>query len=596
MVYRNGVASIVALLALSVLATAQEAPEALLSADTQLYFRWDGVEAHRAAYEKTALGKMMQGDTGKFVDGVFGQLQDSIGTLLTAQQLLGGVPPAALEKLQKDAAEAPKLLGMLGKHGIVAGIEVRGLDPPTGQLTLIIPDAGSNPGPLFGTLRLFTTLIKEEVKEKKIAGRSVFHLDAEIVHVLWWVEGKHVVFVVGTDKPDAVLKRIEAKGNKLTDHPLYRRVAGFKEFETGARAFVDLAGLAKLAKTRGKEIVKLIDELGLDGLKGAVFYSGYDGIAERSLMELDIPGERKGLLRLAGGKPFKLSDVPPIPPDAGSWSMTNFELGKFYDVALSAIESIVNVVSPEDLPKVKEFALQADSALGINLRQDLFGTLGDKFVQYSSPSEGPLILGQTYLFKVTDGDKLLAALDQSIKSVGKLSGADVSVRKRKFHGAEVREVQIRQGFVVPTYVVHKGWLAVSFFPQPVHGFVMRANGELPGWQPDASVIASLEKFPKEFHSISVSDPRPTMNQILSLAPAVLGLLNTFLPDLRLEVGLLPNAQEATKHLFPNVSVVSDTGKMLRMETRASLALPFELAGLDTYSLIALFGFYAAARF
>jgi hypothetical protein len=389
---------------------------------------------------------------------------------------------------------------------------------------------------------------------------------------------------------------MQAKGNKLTDHPLYQRVAGFKEFETGARAFVDLAGLAKLAKTRGKEIAKLIDDLGLDSLKGVVFYSGYEGIAERSLMELDISGERKGLLRLAGGKPFKLADVPPIPPDAASWSMTNFDLAMFYDTTLATVESIVNVVSPEDLPKVKEAAQFVDNALGINLRTDLFGALGDKFVQYSSSSEGPLILGQTYLFKVSDGDKLLTSLDQSIKSLGKLSGADVSVRKRKFRNADLREVHIRQGFVVPTYVVHKGWLAVSFFPQPVQGFVMRANGELPSWQPDASVTANLDKFPKEFHSISISDPRPTVSQVLALAPAVLGLLNTFLPDLRLDVGLLPNAQEATRHLFPNVSVVSDNGKTLRMETRASLALPFELAGLDAYSLVAVFGFIAAARF
>jgi hypothetical protein len=124
---------------------------------------------------------------------------------------------------------------------------------------------------------------------------------------------------------------------------------------------------------------------------------------------------------------------------------------------------------------------------------------------------------------------------------------------------------------------------------------MRANGELPSWQPDASVTANLDKFPKEFHSISVSDPRPTVSQVLALAPAVLGLLNTFLPDLRLDVGLLPNAQEATRHLFPNVSVVSDNGKTLRMETRASLALPFALAGLDAYSLVAV-GFILPLRF
>ena len=39
---------------------AQE-PEELLPATTQVYVRWDGVDSHRPAYEKTALGKMMKG-------------------------------------------------------------------------------------------------------------------------------------------------------------------------------------------------------------------------------------------------------------------------------------------------------------------------------------------------------------------------------------------------------------------------------------------------------------------------------------------------------------------------------------------------------
>jgi hypothetical protein len=47
------------------LAHAQDAPEQLLPAGTQLYLRWDGVAAHQSAYEKTALGKMMKGDVGR---------------------------------------------------------------------------------------------------------------------------------------------------------------------------------------------------------------------------------------------------------------------------------------------------------------------------------------------------------------------------------------------------------------------------------------------------------------------------------------------------------------------------------------------------
>jgi len=44
------------------------------------------------------------------------------------------------------------------------------------------------------------------------------------------------------------------------------------------------------------------------------------------------------------------------------------------------------------------------------------------------------------------------------------------------------------------------------------------------------------------------------------------------------------------HLFPNVSVTTDDGKVLRLDSRTSLQLPFDLAGIDTYSLLILGAF------
>ena len=46
------------------------APERLLPAGTQIFVRWDGIEPHRAAFDKTALGKMLKGDMGKFLSSV----------------------------------------------------------------------------------------------------------------------------------------------------------------------------------------------------------------------------------------------------------------------------------------------------------------------------------------------------------------------------------------------------------------------------------------------------------------------------------------------------------------------------------------------
>jgi hypothetical protein len=580
-------------------ARAQEAPpEQLLPAATQFYLRWDGIAAHKDAYAKTALGKMMAGDTGVFITNVFNQIQDGLGSLLTVEQLLRGEAPEKLAERQADAAEASKLLGILAQNGFILGIEVRSLEPfPSVQATLILPNAGANPKPVIGALRLAVSLARGKVKEEKMGERTVYSLSQGPVHLTWWAEGKHVVVSFGTDTPEQIVKSTTSTDRvALTKSPLFQRVSGFKGFETSARAFVDVAALVKLGGARNKEVAKLLDELGLNSVKSAVFYSGFEGEAERGLMEIEAPGPRKGVLSMLASKPFTFADVPPMPPDVVSWSMTNFELAKFYDVGFQAAEQIAGIIAPDEVKEIKELTKKINDALGIDLRKDLLEGLGGQIVFYNTPSEGPLSLGQVVMIKVKDEAKVRAAIDGMVKGISKTSGQEIGLKKRTYRGVEVRELKIKeQGFFfVPTYAIHKGWLVISPFPQPVHGYILRANGEMEAWKPSAKVQAHLDKMGKEFISISYSDPTPALKTLWSIAPMIGGLVNSFSPEIGFEVGSLPNAQEATRHLFPNVSVTVDDGKMIRTESRASLMLPIDISGVDTYAIVLVFG--SLARF
>jgi len=138
------------------------------------------------------------------------------------------------------------------------------------------------------------------------------------------------------------------------------------------------------------------------------------------------------------------------------------------------------------------------------------------------------------------------------------------------------------------------WLVFSYYPQPVHGYILRTKGELPSWKPDETVMRSLDKLPREFLSVSVSDPRPSVKQVLALGPLVGSAVRSFIPESKFDPSLIPNGHEACKHLFPNVTVTSDDGKTTRIHSRASLSLPFDVAGLDAYVLaFAGIGFFAA---
>ena len=74
---------------------------------------------------------------------------------------------------------------------------------------------------------------------------------------------------------------------------MFQRISSFKKFETYARAFVDVSAFAKLGAKRSNEMAKLLDDLGVMGLHSLVLYSGYEGRAERGMIEWDMPDRAK---------------------------------------------------------------------------------------------------------------------------------------------------------------------------------------------------------------------------------------------------------------------------------------------------------------
>src|SRR5262249_40631371 len=87
--------------------------ENYLPGKSQLYFRFDGMKKHQAAYEKTAVGKMMQGETGKFLDELWKYTQEQILNVAQNEPKVG--------PLLKDFS---KLVYSMHQNGLVFGLEV----------------------------------------------------------------------------------------------------------------------------------------------------------------------------------------------------------------------------------------------------------------------------------------------------------------------------------------------------------------------------------------------------------------------------------------------------------------------------------------
>ncbi len=480
---------------------------------------------------------MLSGDIGKSFDGLMDRAQTALRTGLIGQPLLDGSLPDELQKISDDLKATFKVPGLLLDSGIVAGLEIRlpsGLDmmkllldrngskelAPTIQATFIFPRLGRNPEP-FAALRLFTKKLKvEELKQRE---RTLFAVELQDkLWATWWAEGKHFVLAIGNVKPETVAAHIKPGGNGLTKHPLYHQLQEFKDFPTVTRGFIDVAAIGALAKLAlrlgAPETAPALEATGILGVKAVRLYEGFEGEYSRGAIEIDIPGPRKGLTKIFGGAPITTKDLPPLPAEATRWIVVRMDIQSVVDTLLlipAAYGDLRDLADPKQLTPEEALRIQReklssliDDAIGFKLKE-LFNALGDKMVSYSTPSDGLFSIGQVIAVSVKDEKAVRKYMDLLMrKAESAAGGGTIRIRKRLFHGVEMRKMAIKERSpVTPAYAVVDGWLVLAFQPQPVQGFILRAKGELPTWKPDARTEATLAKVPQDRMMLQYADPR-----------------------------------------------------------------------------------------
>jgi hypothetical protein len=620
------------------------APDKLLSPTAQLYLRWDGIAAHNEAYKKSIWGGIMAGPTGDSVRAMVAQVQKQLGNTFLAEPLLDGVPPEELKQNYGDLKHATKIIDTIAEKGVIITAEVReptpslkgigsaiggllggkapGVDAviPDVQLIVIVPDVGENADVFFAATRLAIKKLHLEVEPFAAAGRKGFQFSPKNggppipLVAAWWQEGKHFVFYAGTMKPEAVVAEMTANVAKggVTGHPLYQRCNKDPGFESITRGFADAARVVSVAKSLAGPFIpglsQRLDDLGFGGLKAVLFNSGFDGKESRATYEFDLPGERKGLARVIKQQPLTLKDLPPLPTDVSRFSALRVDPAAVHHAGIMAIDALTmtepaatddDAKTTADKIRLRRDAIgkEFDKLVGVNIQEDIVPYLGDKVVVFQSPTEGLSTFGTVICVSLKDPAKIKTAADRVQLGLDTLVGAPIKVRKKNIRGYEVRELYSRGfGIVAPSYAIVDDWLLVSLQPQGIQGLIFRLKGEIPSWKPDAATAARLDKLAQGACGIQYCDPRSTAQNLCCIGPLFLNAL-----DLRnqfrqtdadynpIDVGLVPNAHELTKHLFPNLTVTKDDGKTIRIEVNESLSLPGEVVGLEP---LALFGLLA----
>src|ERR1017187_5392707 len=131
-----------------------------------------------------------------------------------------------------------------------------------------------------------------------------------------------------------------------------------------------MTSVLKVADGIHPQAPQIIDELGLRGLKSITFVSGFDGPAERSVVQADIPSPRKGLLSLASTKKITLKDLPVLPKDMNRMSAGSANLSQSYDVVAKLIVGVLNVAAPNEVDKVKDAIKKFEGDTGVDISEE----------------------------------------------------------------------------------------------------------------------------------------------------------------------------------------------------------------------------------
>ena len=422
--------------------------------------------------------------------------------------------------------------------------------------------------------------LKNQLSQREQEGRSISHITPQPgMEIALWQEGAHLVLAAGITPVERVLATLSGKEKDATANPLWTRLREESSFTVDhlgwieTKSLLDQFGDLPFPKPpSGKElsIRDFCDILGIGNLEAMTLSGGYKGAATWSNASIIAPGPRKRLLKLLDQRNITFDELPPMPANTDNFYAGSFDIRKSVDLILETIEAVaVTADQNEDFGnKLTEF----QNMIGGHPRDVFSAGLGDLFCIYNDPSSMPIPVGIGPVLSASVADRTVveSTLRRLFELAKQLPDAEkISIRESKKNGHTFFSFQIQGGVpVVPTIMVTDDWLVASIMPGAAQSFSARTEGRLSQWEPTEEVLNALTQLPKEFTSISVSDPRPGYRSMMTWAPMAMGMLESqVLPNIsrgaqRVEMPFgiqeLPSVEELTEPMFPNVTVSTVT--------------------------------------
>ncbi len=340
--------------------------------DLVVYAEFDGLDAHRDGWKKTAAYRVLnETTTGAMLEQTLSRFLD--------QLMAGGT---------NMPATGPELTG-LGEHllrsGFAVGINREGGKGLPRSFGLVIRGgATGQPGKILDRFLRAGEGPRSKVKAvQKPGGRTVQVLsDSPRTALAWWAEGQDLVIsLVSPSGVDAMIAAFDGREPSAVDHPTRTALKKGDDaagFEPVGLAFFDMAALPTPLP---REAVAL----GLDRLKRIDYRWGFHGRSIESIVVAVVPAPRTGIPALFDQPSFDAQHLPPLPGGLDGFVVLSLDRIRFLDQVSTALGAIDSKVAP-GVPPALVFEAFAQEVLGLNLRDEILAPLGSRLVFYTVPS------------------------------------------------------------------------------------------------------------------------------------------------------------------------------------------------------------------
>jgi prepilin-type processing-associated H-X9-DG protein len=544
------------------------------------YLEFEGLDAHRAAWRKSAAYKLLN-------DTSLGVLLEDIAT-----QAVDQAQQSRPQEHRIAAAEYLNLLKHAARDGLALGVFGKG---PDNLHVVFVMHKGSRPE----TTRLLDTLAAgPDQPEQKPApaqknGRTVHALGTDMC---WWAE-KLDLILTDNDGFDTIVGVIDGKQPSAVSHPVRAALTQPKDgIEPAAYGFVDLAALPPVPAEGAK--------VGLDGVKRVELQWGFQDEALMTLVRVVAPSPRRGVLAFFDQPTFDFQSLPPLPAGLPAFAVLSVDLAKTYDQFVALVKS----TNPGGDQGVDAFENAIRTQFGLDARNDLLKHLGPKVAIYSQltapPAEGnPMAAimaaytGLTLTFQVKDEAALGKQLEVLIKGINQVleqgpqgGGADRPQFRKKDGPRSEYVLEFPPGSVPdgpmamlsPTIALDKEQLIISGTSAAAEKSLgLVAGAAEKRWSATDATVRVAERVPGNLEMLVVTDSRVTMPAVIDNLQAIAQALNTQMAqarggrngpafNLQIDANKLPKGDQLRPLLFPSTMSLTADDQGLQIHQREAV--------------------------